>query len=123
MTDETIKTLPPTTIRAFSRDTIPKPEAAASTLGSGAKPKNAQAAGKLYVGLGEDMGPVETSQGTIEAGRMLFIDSWNAGLYGKLDDDWQQHKGDGKTLWFNKVSLLIRHGHRLTRQTRSAFRG
>jgi len=47
----------------------------------------------LYKGLGSEMGPVKLEDGTtVDAGRLLFRDTWNAALPPALDSAYQEGK-------------------------------
>ncbi|KIX98132.1 uncharacterized protein Z520_06212 [Fonsecaea multimorphosa CBS 102226] len=124
LTDQEIAEMPPGTLRAFgfetvlvsefeSYDKVEKKQAAVDSHGvnegchefpdpqietSGKNPR-------LYKGLGSEVGPVTLDDGsTIQGGRLLMRDTWNADLTPELK---QTHETDGKNanppdVWIHK---------------------
>ena len=106
--------MPPSTFRAFGFETVPaedfanydsipnKPAAidshgvneAAPEISKSGKDKVIETSGKnprIYKGLGSEIGPVTTDSGqVIEGGRLLFRDSWNAGVTPELDSAYRE---------------------------------
>ena len=125
LTDEDIEIMPPSTRRAFGFEAVlerenkkPTPavdphgvnQAAAEQfvqdrngvleeLTENGKPK------RIYQGLGSEIGPVAIAGGkTVDAGRLLMRDTWNAALPPALDDAYQegQKKENKPDVWIHK---------------------
>lgn len=78
LTPHDLQHMPPSLIRGFSRDALPKPSVAGQPSASAKRP--------IYVGMGKAMGDVVDGDRTVAAGQMLMRGSWNAALYGPLLD-------------------------------------
>lgn len=110
LTDTDLQTMPPATFRAFGFDTVAAPDfpKAISTSPSRSAAidshgvnelapqisRQLESGGKnprIYRGLGTDIGPVITSDTgeTVEGGRLLFRDTWNAAMTPELMAQWE----------------------------------
>jgi nicotinamidase-related amidase len=108
LTDEEVNTMPPAMMRAFGVYDPP-----ASSLPAKRKKKDP----RFYKGLGADLGPVELVDGTtVDAGRVLMRDTWNAALYPPLDSEYRKgleeplpdvwiHKNRMSALWGQTTDL------------------
>ena len=125
LTDEEIENMPPSTRRAFGFEAVLERENKRPTPAIDAHGVNQAAAeqfvqdkngvleeltenGKpkrIYQGLGSEIGPVDIEGGkTVDAGRLLMRDTWNAALPPALDAAYQEgqkkeHKPD---VWIHK---------------------
>lgn len=69
--------MPPAIVRGFSRDALPAPRLAGIDSATAKK--------RVYVGMGKEMGDVEVAPGrSVDAGRMLMRDTWNADIHEPL---------------------------------------
>jgi nicotinamidase-related amidase len=103
LTDEDLVTMPPSTTRAFGFETVSAEqfeswaniEAKQAAIDShgvnegchkfGVKVESSGKNTRIYQGLGTDIGPIDLGDGTsVEAGRLLMRDSWNADLTPEL---------------------------------------
>ncbi|KAF2180735.1 isochorismatase family protein [Zopfia rhizophila CBS 207.26] len=76
LTDEEVKSMPPAVKRAFGFEAVPETE----------EKRNNGKDGRIYKGLGSPCGTVKLPDGkTVDAGRLLMRDTWNAALYPPLD--------------------------------------
>ena len=89
-----MKTLPPSSLRLWAKNERSAP---------------ARNERKYNIGLGNDIGQIQTADGAVSGGGLLMIDSWNAALYGELATDYAQNKHDSRTLLHHKVrcSFLV----------------
>ncbi|RHZ70701.1 hypothetical protein CDV55_102703 [Aspergillus turcosus] len=109
LTDDEVNTMPPSMMKAFGVYDVP----ASSNDG-----KRKKKAPTLYKGLGADLGPVELEDGTtVDAGRVLMRDTWNAALCPPLDLEYRKgleasslpdvwiHKNRMSALWGQTTDL------------------
>ncbi|KAL2417671.1 hypothetical protein ABEF95_013238 [Exophiala dermatitidis] len=127
LTEADIAAMPPGTLRAFgfetvladqfeSYATIEQKQAAVDSHGvnegcdkvhaHGVDAKIEVAPGKnprIYKGLGTDIGPVVVEQSTVEGGRLLMRDTWNADLTPELRKVYEQGlNADPPDVWIHK---------------------
>ena len=128
LTEKDIDAMPPSTRRAFGfESTLKKDSTKEATLtidaygpsrvdADGTREADRKAAeakdvtenGKpkrIYKGLGSEIGPVELEDGTtIDGGRLLMRDTWNAALPPALDKSYQEGRNLDKTpdVWIHK---------------------
>jgi nicotinamidase-related amidase len=106
LTDEEVDTMPPSIIKAFGVYEVPASSSYSENTNSNL-PKRKKKVRTIYKGLGVDLGPVELDDGTtVEAGRVLMRDTWNAALYPPLDGEYRKglrdvwiHKNRMSALW------------------------
>lgn len=133
LTLDEIEKMPPATLRAFGFETVAKDTPGYDDVDSrqeaiddhginqGAKElakAKIESSGKdsrIYKGLGSEIGPVKLGNGsTIEGGKLLMRDQWNAGLTPELDAAYQEglsasppdlwvHKNRMSGLWGSKT--------------------
>lgn len=122
LTEEEISTMPPGMVRAFGvYDPVCSIDAAVSSatqngdsmIGTevpGAVTTTVPKRKKnpaLYRGLGADLGPIDIGSGqTVDGGRILMRNTWNAGLYPPLDEEYRRGKEDASIerpdVWIHK---------------------
>ena len=124
LTDGELKTMPPATYRAFGFETVHAEDFPHAFAGSASRSaaidshgvnelapqisKQTESGGKnsrIYKGLGSDIGTVTLESGeTVEGGRLLFRDTWNAALTPELDAEWQKGRQlpDRADVWLHK---------------------
>ncbi|CRG92041.1 hypothetical protein PISL3812_09096 [Talaromyces islandicus] len=121
LTDEEVASMPPSMMKAFGVYGVPATISSSNGDGDDTNsnlPKRKKKAPTLYKGLGADLGPVELGDGTsVEAGRVLMRDTWNAALCPLLDDEYRKglqrsslpdvwiHKNRMSALWGQKTDL------------------
>jgi hypothetical protein len=57
----------------------------------------------LVTGFGSEMGMIDG----VDAGKLLFRDTWNADLYGDLKGAWEEGK-EGTDVWIHKSKSISR---------------
>lgn len=97
LTDDEIGGMPPATLKAFGFES-----ASVDSPACGSDVKDS----RLYKGLGSELGPVKLEDGsTVEGGKLLMRDQWNAALYAPLEAA-RQGGMDGKCanqdIWLHK---------------------
>lgn len=121
LTQDEIEEMPPATLKAFGFSTVPHdhglPELANGESQRNGHKNDEDAAetyrtapfGKdprLYRGLGSSIGPVKLDDGSsVEGGKLLMRDQWNAALYEPLEQARQEGLLDGverKDVWLHK---------------------
>jgi nicotinamidase-related amidase len=123
LTDEDLKIMPPATFRAFGFETVPAADigryhtidpkdAAIDSHGvneeapdiSKRKIETGGKSARIYKGLGSDIGDVTLEDGSnVPGGRLLFRDSWNAGLTPELHAAYQEGlKANPPDVWMHK---------------------
>ncbi|KPI39325.1 Peroxyureidoacrylate/ureidoacrylate amidohydrolase RutB [Cyphellophora attinorum] len=123
LTDDDMKLMNPATFRAFGFETVPAEdfgryheiqpkEAAIDSHGvneaapaiSKAKVETGGKNPRIYKGLGSDIGDVEIEDGsTVPGGRLLFRNTWNAGLTPELDAAYREGlKANPPDVWMHK---------------------
>lgn len=90
LSEEDLRTMPPAIVRTMGRYNAGATCADANDMVRVKDPL-------VYRGLGEDLGRVTLEDGTtVEGGRILMLDTWNAGLYGDLNEEYRGHAGDSR---------------------------
>jgi nicotinamidase-related amidase len=118
LSEEDVENMPPAVKRAFGFEAVVDEKGNIHALDDGSKEKAKHVAVdkhgelrengkdvKIYKGLGSECGEVTLPDGTtIDAGRLLMRDSWNAALYPPLDKRWQEGRKLEKTpdVWIHK---------------------
>jgi nicotinamidase-related amidase len=125
LTDDDVSSMPPAVKRAFGFEAIPESEANSVASDDYFKEKSNGAGvdkfgdlrhlgghrmlengkdGRIYKGLGAQCGHVTLSSGqTIDAGRLLMRDSWNASLYPPLDKSFEEgSQAKRPDVWLHK---------------------
>ncbi|MCJ1244648.1 hypothetical protein MMC30_001847 [Trapelia coarctata] len=131
LTDEEIDDMPPSTRRAFGFEAVLDKEAKANA-GSTVDPHGVNQAAaeqvikekngtfdpqeltengkpkRIYKGLGSEIGPVRLEDGsTVDGGRLLMRDSWNAALPPVLDAAYKEGQGlaHNPDVWVHKIRM------------------
>lgn len=109
LTEADIETMPPAILKAF---TFPNPSASVSSEDDGNESGGDVEVGlgdktlSLYLGLGSELGPIKLADGaTVEGGRVLMREQWNAQLYRPLDEAWQHGTNEDlekQDVWIHK---------------------
>ncbi|KAJ5584937.1 uncharacterized protein N7459_004737 [Penicillium hispanicum] len=130
LTEQDLATMPPSTMRLFGSYGAIPPEAQSQTPSPSEAKKLTPSAPNmirvknpaLYRGLGTDLGAVMVGRGeSVQAGRALMRESWNAALYGPLEKVYCAGVGgDAKArpdvlVYKNRVSGLCLPGSELER--------
>lgn len=124
LSEQDIETMPPATLRSFGFSTISASEFDAAATSSAAPARTEISASqsnlvlkdlgkdaRLYKGLGQPLGDVTLSDGTVvSAGRMLMADQWNTELAAPLQQSYQDSLQSSKPdVWLHKARLSGMH--------------
>ncbi|KAL1970867.1 hypothetical protein VTN77DRAFT_2701 [Rasamsonia byssochlamydoides] len=130
LTDEEVETMPPAVVKAFDvYESMNNHDNNSNTAvveqngdqgqghGQGAiqiPPKKTKSR-IVYKGLGVDLGPIDLGDGTtVDGGRILMRDTWNAALYPPLDEEYRKGSADTALpdVWIhkNRMSALWGQG-------------
>ena len=84
MTEDDVCSMPVSILRNFEHESLNPDAENPNVTNEFGEPR------RLYVGLGNDLGPVKLDDGTIvDAGKMLMRDSWNTDLIPHLKEAYQ----------------------------------
>jgi nicotinamidase-related amidase len=86
LTDADLETMPSAIFKVFANIVANKDDA-----GGPVKIQKITKNPAVYKGLGGDLGPIDLGDGTtVEGGRVLMRDTWNAALYPPLDEEYRK---------------------------------
>ncbi|KAJ5152731.1 uncharacterized protein N7482_009209 [Penicillium canariense] len=111
LTEHDLNTMPPGLMRTFGTyDT--SPSGAKQNEGETSLPSAPNMIRKknpaLYKGLGTDLGDVELGDdNTVQGGRVLMRDSWNAALYDQFDKEYKANRDSRADITRKKPDVLI----------------